>query len=371
VVAITEDDVRQLAALRGVEAPITSCYLDVDGRRLVRRQDVERAFANLARPVLDDPATPRSVRDDLERMQRHVQDGIDRRGTRGLVMLACSAQGLWKVVELPVPVHDQLVVNAGPALSQLEGVLDEYEPFGVLLADRQRARMFVFELGELVECEEDFEQLPRQDDPSGQLNRDQVQDLTAEKAQQHLRHAAAVAFDVWQRRKFDHLAVGAPEEIAGELESLLHPYLRERLGPRIAVTPHASHDEVRTAALELEARMERAREQAAVDRLRDAAQGGGRGAAGLKPTLEALVARRVDTLLVSDGYAAPGWRCGGCEALATVGRTCPVCGGEMDPIDDVIEDAVHQALSQGSRVEICVDNADLDVLGRVGALLRF
>ena len=58
------------------------------------------AHARGVQAVLDDPATPRSVRDDLERMQRHVQDGIDRRGTRGLVMLACSAQGLWKVVEL-------------------------------------------------------------------------------------------------------------------------------------------------------------------------------------------------------------------------------------------------------------------------------
>lgn len=371
MVAITEDDVRQLATMRGVDAPITSCYLDVDGRRLVRRQDVERAFATLARPVLDDPATPRSVRDDLERMQRHVQDGIDRSGTRGLVMLSCTAQGFWKVVDLPVPVHNQLVVNAGPALTQLERVLDEYEPLGVLLADKQRARVFVFELGELVECREEFEQLPRQDDPAGQLNRDQVQDLTAEKAHQHLRHAAAVAFDVWQRKRFAHLLVGAPEEIAGELEGSLHPYLRERLGPRLNVATTASHDEVRAAALELERRMERAREQEAVDRLRDAAQGGGRGAAGLKPTLEALVARRVDTLLVSDGYAAPGWRCGGCDALATVGRRCPVCGGEMDQVDDVVEDAVHQALAQGSRVEICVENADLDVLGRVGALLRF
>jgi hypothetical protein len=43
----------------------------------------------------------------------------------------------------------------------------------------------------------------------------------------------------------------------------------------------------------------------------------------------------------------------------------------MEALDDVVEEAVDEALSQSCRVEICVGNADLDVLGRVGALLRY
>jgi hypothetical protein len=43
----------------------------------------------------------------------------------------------------------------------------------------------------------------------------------------------------------------------------------------------------------------------------------------------------------------------------------------MEQVDDVVEEAVETALSQSARVEICVGNADLDVLGRVGALLRY
>ena len=52
-------------------------------------------------------------------------------------------------------------------------------------------------------------------------------------------------------------------------------------------------------------------------------------------------------------------------------KTCPSCGADMEAIDDVVEEAVEVALSQSARVEICVGNADLDVLGRVGALLRY
>jgi hypothetical protein len=35
--------------------------------------------------------------------------------------------------------------------------------------------------------------------------------------------------------------------------------------------------------------------------------------------------------------------------------------------DDVVEEAVEDALAGGVKVDICVGNADLDVLGRIGA----
>ncbi len=40
-------------------------------------------------------------------------------------------------------------------------------------------------------------------------------------------------------------------------------------------------------------------------------------------------------------------------------------------MDRLVEEAVEEALGQSCRVEVVVGNADLDVLGRVGALLRF
>ena len=43
----------------------------------------------------------------------------------------------------------------------------------------------------------------------------------------------------------------------------------------------------------------------------------------------------------------------------------------MEHVDDVIHDVVDVALGQGCHVEVCVGNADLDVLGRIGALLRY
>jgi hypothetical protein len=43
----------------------------------------------------------------------------------------------------------------------------------------------------------------------------------------------------------------------------------------------------------------------------------------------------------------------------------------MEELDDGVEEAIDEAINQSCRVEICVGNADLDVLGRIGALLRY
>jgi hypothetical protein len=43
----------------------------------------------------------------------------------------------------------------------------------------------------------------------------------------------------------------------------------------------------------------------------------------------------------------------------------------MHQVDDVVEEAVEEALNQSCRLSICRANPDLDVLGRIGAVLRF
>jgi peptide chain release factor subunit 1 len=369
VPVLTEAAIRELASIKGERAPVTSCYLDVDGRRLLRRQDLEHEVGNVLREARNRFDGDESVQSDLRRIEKLVKDGIDRSQVRGLAIFACSAEGLWEVIELPVRVHNRVVVNHVPAVGQLEAVLREHEPIGVLMADRQRARMFVFELGRLVERSEMFEEPPRDD--KGERDRGIDRNQQDEGTRQHLRNAAGVAFDVWQQHPFEHLALAAPDGLAGDLEASLHPYLRRRLSGRLSVTVGASHDEVLAAAQAIESEVERRREAQLVDRLRAAVGAGRLGVAGLAPVVDALADRRVQTLVVSQGYVESGWRCRGCAVLAVIGRRCKRCGGEMAEVDDLVEESVEEALSQSCQVEICVGNADLDVLGRIGALLRY
>lgn len=367
-----ESTARWLASFVGELAPVTTVYLDVDGRRHPRRLDVERhleAVLRQGRGTMNGSAGDPSVVRDVHRIEDWVRSGFDRSRTRGLLFVSCTAHDLFEVIELPMPVRDRVVVNHWPAVGQLEALLQDHEPIGVLLADRQRARMLVFELGELTDRAELFEQIAHGD--PGHHDRGDLAHALEAAAHHHLRHAADVAWRQFQDRPFTHLVIGAPDAIAGELESLLHPYLRDRLAGRLGVSVGAGLGEIRAAALEIERAAERRREAAVVERLRQESASGRRGVTGLAPTLQAISDRRVERLVVSDGYAEEGWRCPETGTLAAVGPTSPSTGRRMDKVDDVVEDAIEAALNLGCKVDVCVENADLDVLGRIGALLRY
>lgn len=368
---LNQETIRSLASFKGDGRPVVTVYLDVDGRRWPRFADCDSRLERLARQAGERTGAGRSEIDsDLRRVLAHVRGGLDRTRTRGIAVFA-SGEQLWEVFDLPVRVKDQVVVNQTPHVRQLERVVDTYRGFGVLLADRQRARLFVYELNQLVDRSELFEELPRHPDDAGDRDRGHARTHLQEAAQQHLRRAAQVAFEVWKQHSFDHLILAAAPELVHELEGNLHSYLRDRVAARINIPAGAPEAEITAAAMAVEEQVERKREAAVVERVRAAAAADRGAVVGLPAVLSALAERRVETLVVSDGYETPGWRCGGCRQLAARGRTCTVCGDQMEMVDDVIEEAVEDALLQSCHVEMCVDNADLDVVGGVGALLRF
>ncbi len=368
--AITEDTMRTLTGFKSDGAPVTTCYLDVDGRRLLTQRDVEQELDGVVRQARGRANGTASVHLDLDRIEGFVKGGFDRSRVRGLAMFSCAEHDLFEVVPLPVRVRSRVVVNDQPAVAQLEAIAEARSRFGVLLVDRQRARMFVFELDELVEHTERHDELPRDYDSRGERERGDVSGHVDALTSQHVRGAADLAFAVYQSHGYEHLCLGAADDLASEIEGALHAYLRERLVGPIGVSPQASPAEVQKAVVALEEATERAREATVVRRLLDRVGAGSRAVTGLGPVLAAINERRVEHLIVSHEYEAEGWRCEATGALHDV-RPHRESGPGLRRIDDVVEESIDDALAQGAKVEICVGNADLDVHGRIGALLRY
>ncbi len=379
VTDLSAELVQRLARYGAGENPVVSLFLNIDGRQKVRPEDYRLHLEAMLKDALE-KSPAKSAQAVLTRISDFVTNEFERQNMRGLAIFGCGDE-LWEVVVLPVPVDDQLVVNRTPYIRPLETILDEYESVGVLLTDKQRARVLVIELGRIVERSEIFDPLPRHDDDKGDWRKDHVKAHSTVAAQHHFRNAAQAMFDLYQRRPFQHVLLCVAEESTPELERQLHAYLRNRVIGRCNLGVNATDDDVIATAFEFAQRAERKQESEFVSKLRagvasNAAAGRTNGnsigaVAGLEHTLNAVFEKRVDTLLVSEGYAAEGWRCTSCSYIATMGRKCRMCGSEMSLVEDVVEEAVEDALGQSCRVEFCSENADLDVLGRIGALLRF
>lgn len=363
---VTLDDVRRLAGVRSESGRLLSVYLNVDGREHPRRGNYEVHLDGLLRAARAKEAHEA----DIEAVSGYVRAGLDRSETRALALFSCHQTGFWQAFHLPRPTRDQVAVGSSPMVSPLEALLDDYEHFAVVLVDRARARMFRFYLGLIEERTEWVDMVTGQHEQGGRSQARFARHVDDE-VHKHLKRTAEQALRMLEAQPFDRLLVGGPEEVVAELERMLHSYLSTRLAGRISVSMADPVETVRQAVLAAEERIERAAETVVVTRLRSAVGRKNGGVTGLEPVLDALTQRRTDVLVVSRDFRQAGWRCGACRAWATVGPTCRTCQGPMAKVEDLVEEAIEEAIAQSVHVEMVTGDADLDVMGRIGAILRY
>lgn len=369
---------RRLAEWPNDGLPITSLYLDVDGRRHRRRAEYLARAHDLLRKARETaeregPERHAAVCPDGARIERYLEGEFDRKGVRGLALFSCEGAGLWEDVPLAQPVRDRVVVGDRPDLLPLEAALEMAESICIAIVDRAKARLWLGRLGDVEEVSEILDDVPGRHDQGGWAQA-RLQRHIEDHVQRHLKHVADVLFRMHEEGRFDRLVLSGPDEVVAELERELHDYVRRVIAGRVSLAMAASPNEVLKQALEVERDLERAREIEAIERLRaEIASNGGRAVGGLEATLEALEAGRVGTLVVSPTLRADGLRCPSCGHLATEPPAdgCPVCGTRMEDGADLVEEAVESALRRGARVEAVGQSAELDGLGGIGALLRF
>ena len=96
------------------------------------------------------------------------------------------------------------------------------------------------------------------------------------------------------------------------------------------------------------------------------------GVIDLEDTLNAVHDGRIQTLVIRDGYRAPGYRCQGCGYLTTeMLSSCPFCENEFEKITDAVELAVRRVMRDGGEVEVLRDIEVEQEFDQVGALLRY
>ncbi|HEY3209442.1 MAG TPA: Vms1/Ankzf1 family peptidyl-tRNA hydrolase [Actinomycetota bacterium] len=373
---IDREFLRKLADWSSNGIPVSSLYLDVDGRRYPRRQDymvrAEQLCHELQRSskdrTLNRDATT-SVAQDAARMLEYLQS-LDRGSTRGVALFSASKASLWEPVVVPRPLKDRATLAPHPYVIPLEALVETYECFCTALVDRAKARIFLARMGQIQERTDVFDDVPGRHEQGG-WSQSRYQRHIGDHETHHLKHVADVLLRFYKLKKFDHLILAAPDELIPEFERSLHDYLRRRIAARVTLPMTASAAEVLQKSLAVEEEIEKARERSIVERVTAETSAGRNGVAGLGPVLHALNDGRVDTLVVPFGLSMPGTRCQECGRLATSGSVCRTCGGRLEPVPDVVEGAVANAIRQSSRVEILSLLEPEETAQEVAALLRF
>ncbi len=297
---------------------------------------------------------------------------------RSVAIFSCAGNDFFKAYPLAVPLRNRAWVGNQPYVKPLADLLDVYGGYGVVLVDKQGARLFGFHLGELREQEgilgEDVRHVKRGGASSFPGRRGGTSGRTrasSEVIERNIKDAADFAVKFFKENHVRRVLIGGTDENIAQFRQYLPKAWQSLVVGSFAMSMTANSVDVLAKAMEIGQEAEKQRENRLVVTAITAAAKGADGVVRLDDTLGAIHEGRLQTLIIQEGLRAPGYRCLGCGYLTTqLLETCPFCGKDFEKIEDAVEMAVRKVMQAGGEVDVVRDNKDLEKVG-VAGLLRY
>jgi peptide subunit release factor 1 (eRF1) len=353
----------QIEALSGFDGggyPSTSFYLDTDKGRLSKKE-IAVSFKRLiqegrSRLEASGPDLDRnrkeSLAGDLEAIAGFGVQSLGSYNSAGLAVFSCSRKGFLEVLDLPHGPRNRIVFDQNFFVRPLLAILDKYRRICVLLVGRREARLYGVHMGAITPPERLTSDVPgRVKDVgfAGSASRRIERNLEAH-VLEHYKKASQLAFDLFKKGRFDWLFLGCEDDSNPHAESVLHPYLKERLKGRLKAKTSDAPGKVLKEAIELEARLNADEEVEVVARLIAELERGGKACSGIKETLQRLNQFEVQSLVVTHNFSREGHVCPNDRFLYLDETVCPVCLKKTVGVTDIIDEAVETAAKRACAV---------------------
>ena len=365
---ITQEQFQALLSFEPGEHKVLSLYLNTD-----TSQESSEAIKLKARNLLREADT---LEADAQAIETYLNHSFDWK-TPGLALFSSRGGNFFESFATAVSFRNRLRITPKPYLKPLGHLLEYYAHYGVILVDKVGGRFFAYHLGELQESNgymgEEIHKLKdgRGSSAIGRRGGTGGASREEENARRNLREAASAAVDFFSSKPIRRLFLGGTAENTAQFRDLLPKQMQSCLAGTFAIDMNAGEHEVRKEAIQLLQAANAAREKKLVETLLGTQASGGQAVIGLDDTLEAVSNRRVQTLLISDGYQMPGFVDFSSGFVVANLAKSPLSDKELTAVDDVIDSAFTLSLSQGAHVEVIRDDPNLDQAGKIGALLRF
>jgi peptide chain release factor subunit 1 len=371
--------VEKLSKFKSAKFPVTSFYLATDKARLTKKE-ISLSLKNLITDGRDrleksnhNKEIKESLAKDLDKIAAFADQQILATHHPGLAVFSCSQEDYWQEFSLPGAPRNRLLFDQNAYVRPLSALLDEHRLICVLLIDRKEAQWYEVSMDEGRLVESLKSDVPAKVKPAGFLGykAKNIERHIDAHIHEHFKKAAQITFDLLKKKPFHWLFIGTGEEHHAGLKDILHAYVKERLAAWLKVRPGDPADKVLKEVVEAERGLKKKEEDELVQRLVGELEKDGRAVSGLKETLSSLNQYQVQTLIVTRNFAAPGFVCRACGRVTLAAEPCPTCKVKLEPVVDIVDEAIEAAMSKGHSVKHVTAPSKLDHFGKIGAFLKF
>ncbi|HJP91705.1 MAG TPA: Vms1/Ankzf1 family peptidyl-tRNA hydrolase [Pyrinomonadaceae bacterium] len=356
-------------------APVISLYLDARADQhgqhtllpFVRKQLGERSktYDNQSKERL-------SFEEDFVRITRYLEGQVPA-SVQGLAIFACSAANDWfEVGQFEVPFErNRLFVSDRPHLYPLARLIDQYRRYAVVLADTNRAQIFVFAAGRTVDREE-VENVKTKHVKIGGWSQSRYQRHEKNYHVQHAKEVVEMLEQIVRDEDIEHII------LAGD-EATVIPLLRDQMSKQIAdkvidalsLGINTPEHELLEESLTAFRRYDSLTDMDKVERLLNEYRADDLGVAGASETLAALSNGQVEEMLIAARAESIQFDE---EEVRKVLQVYAVEGALPATLDQrtVADELVRRAnVLSSAKVTFIEDSTRLEQLGGVGAFLRY
>lgn len=363
---LSENDLRELLDF-DTNNPVLSVYLNTDPS-LGNADTHKRQLRSMIKEI--------NLTQDVEAMEKFFSHEYNWAG-RGVAVFSCAPNNFFRAYPLAVPVRNLVHISNRPSVKPLASLLDNFGGYGVVLIDKQGARLFFFHMGELREQEGVLGEAVKRTKHGGGASMPGrrgsgiASHTVDEVIDRNMKDSAEFAIRFFEDNHVRRVLVGGTEENVKLFCSLLPKAWQSLVMGTFPMSMTASHVEVRNRALELGMQAEVEREKRLVDRLVTLAAKNSGAVTGLEDTLDVFNQGRVQTLIVSEGFRKNAFRCKGTGWLTT--KPDEICSGDDDveKVYDVVDLIINQVMRSGGEVDVIMSTEILDKAGSIGAILRY
>ena len=375
VTTVPDKLLNRLLSFEPTPAPVISLYLDArvneTGQRtfmpFVRKQLNERVKS------YDVQSEERqSFEEDFVRIMRYLEHEVQN-SVQGLAVFACSAANDWfEVGDFEAPFErNRVFISDRPHVYPLARLIDQYRRYAVVLADTNRAQIFVFAAGRAVE-RQDVQNVKTKHAKVGGWSQARYQRHEQNYHLQHAKEVVEMLEKIVRDENIEHVILAGDEAVVVPLlREQMPKTIEEKVIDALSLAIDTPEHELLDESLTAFRRHDSLTDMEKVQRLLNEYRADDLGVAGVPETLAALSNGQVEEMLIA---AKP-------DSIQydeeEVKKVLELYRGE-EPLPDeldqrsVADELVKRANTLSSAtVTFIEDSTRLEMLGGVGGFLRY